>query len=281
MSAKIISLLLIAIVFAANGCGTQRVSSQTNQTLMPSPTPTPKPTEIGKLENAVRLENKWSSKFAFDNKTIAEKVEGKYWYELSAEYPQIKQKQSPNIKAFNSWIKTKVLGYVGRFRWLIKEEKRKKSHHVEWGLNLSCEVYYSDDEFISLRLMHTVMEAGQMHPIDYYETLNYDLKNNRLLTLKDLYKSEEEYLKRVSSYCRKELKEQYEMRYTDNDWIDRGTEPKKENFPNWILTPDGIFISFEDYQVGSHAFGQPDILIPYSELKGVLKEKNLVEKFLK
>ena len=107
------------------------------------------------------------------------------------------------------------------------------------------------------------MAAGQMHPINYYETINYDLRNNRKLRRRDVFKRG--YLKAFSSYSRKELTEKYALGL--DPWVMEGTLPRQDNFANWNIVPDGILLSFEDYQVSSHSFGQPEFVVPYSVLK--------------
>ena len=119
---------------------------------------------------------------------------------------------------------------------------------------------------------------GQMHPIDYYETINYDLRRGMLRAL-DVFKRG--YLKVFTSYSRKELKEKYDLTYSTDDWARRGTMPKKSNFNNWNLVPDGVLLSFEDYQIAAHAFGQAEMIIPYAELKRVLRSDSVVSQFSK
>jgi hypothetical protein len=133
-------------------------------------------------------------------------------------------------------------------------------------------MYYSDDDLISFRLTHSVMAAGQMHPIAYYETINYDLRKGRPLRAYDIFKRG--YLKTLSDYSRKSLRETYDL--SAEDWLMEGTAPRARNFPDWNIVPDGILISFEDYQVGSHSFGQPELIVPYSVLKRSLRGTKLI-----
>ena len=106
-------------------------------------------------------------------------------------------------------------------------------------------MYYSDDRLISFRLTHSVMAAGQMHPIAYYETINYDLGKQGALHARDVFGRG--YLKVFSAYSRKYLNDTYEV--PNDDWFIEGTAPRLRNFGNWNVVPDGILISFEDYQV--------------------------------
>ena len=111
------------------------------------------------------------------------------------------------------------------------------------------------------------MEAGQMHPIDYYETLNYDLRQGKVLQINDVFCSEKQFLRAVSDFSRQELARAYGL---IDEWSQGGTTPEKKHFLNWNLVPDGVIIAFEDYQIQCHAFGQAELVIPFSALRKTL-----------
>ena len=192
-------------------------------------------------------------------------------YDLSATYPKLNSSK-PEARRFNKWIRHKVLGYVGEFRTKAGAEQpnRKKAQAQLWGLELEYSVLYSNGRFISLRLEHQVMEAGQMHPINYYETINYDLQHGRQLRATDVFKRG--YLKRLSIYSRKYLRDHYVVLEAE---LDDGTQPIVDNFTNWNIVPEGVLLSFEDYQVGPHSFGQPEFVVPYSALEGTIQQNVL------
>lgn len=119
------------------------------------------------------------------------------------------------------------------------------------------------------------MAAGQMHPIAYYETINYDLTKQRALLARDVFGRG--YLKIFSAYSRKYLSDTYEI--LNDDWFIDGTAPRLRNFGNWNVVPDGILISFEDYQVSSHSFGQPELIVPHSELRKVMLRSGITRWF--
>jgi len=242
--------------------------------VLPSPEPTPstppKPTQ------AKPIEKKWPIKHTFATKSFEEKQ----GYELSVEYPQVAPARTPEVRGFNRWIKRKVLGHAARFRRLARAERRDKTRTrppIEEGLELSFLIYYSDQRLISMRLTHRVMEAGQMHPINYYETLNYDFKKGRALHVHEVFKRG--YLKRFSTFSREYLTQTFAM--SSDGWMLRGTAPRAFNFPNWNIVPDGILLSFEDYQVNSHNFGQPEFVVPFAKLRRVLVDKGLAGRFLR
>lgn len=165
-----------------------------------------------------------------------------------------------------------MLSYARDFRRLADAEQRKKNTLQQlWGLELSYDVCYSNEGFISLRVRRVLMETGQMHPINYYETINYDLQQGRQLGPKDIFKRG--YLKGLSDYSRKHLRERYVI--PEEDSFDRGTKPNVANFINWNIVPDGVLLSFEDYQVGPHTFGQPEFVVPFASLPDTVRQDTL------
>ena len=267
-----VRILLFILVWSAlviaSGC-TQTEASRSTVEAKPAPVASPTP---GLPTQAERITPNWPNHFTFVEHSIPSRDFIKEGYELEAQYPQISSDKR-EARRFNRWIKNKVLGHANEFRRLADAEQRRKHKQkpVLWGLDLSYVVYYSNESLISLRLTHSVMEAGQMHPIAYYETINFDLKKGRLLRAKDVFKRG--YLKSFSSYSRKHLMDHYAN--LDEPGVKRGTEPNVSSFTNWNIVPDGVLLSFEDYQVGPHSFGQPEFVVPFSAMRDTIQQNVL------
>ncbi|HWW75520.1 MAG TPA: RsiV family protein, partial [Pyrinomonadaceae bacterium] len=67
----------------------------------------------------------------------------------------------------------------------------------------------------------------------------------------------------------------------DDEGIRAGAEPKAENYENWTITPRGLVVTFDYYQLGSYAAGAQKIILPYAELKDVIKPDGPLAPFLK
>jgi len=272
--AHIVPILGLVVSVSLSSCS-RSYSGQTSTITVTSTAASPSPSpETHKRSQAQPIDKTWPSKFRFSAHSIDRTHEGLRSYEISADRPYIMNAKTAATRHFNRWMSRKIRGYVKRFESLeraaeIRDRKRRlKKVAIEESLEIGYLVYYSDKRLISLRLTHTVMAVGQMHPIAYYETINYDLDKQRPLETRDVFRPG--YLKVFSSYSRKHLRDKYEI--SDDNWLDRGTSPRSRNFPNWNIVPDGILISFDDYQVSSHSFGQPELIVPCSELCSVLRD---------
>ncbi|PQP22699.1 RsiV family protein [Rhodococcus opacus] len=54
------------------------------------------------------------------------------------------------------------------------------------------------------------------------------------------------------------------------DFERSGIEPTEANFANWLATPAGMEIHFDDYQVGPHAIGLVTVTVPWDALADVI-----------
>jgi len=139
-------------------------------------------------------------------------------------------------------------------------------------------IVQSNSSFVSFVLSFGAFTGGA-HGYEVKKSYNYDLENNRYLTLADIYKGDESYLDKLSQTSREILKKEYatvsdeDRANSDplaiedyleniNSSIDSGTEPLEDNFKTFTFTPNGIKIYFAQYQVGPYVMGMPEIEIP-------------------
>jgi len=146
-------------------------------------------------------------------------------------------------------------------------------------LNFSSDftIIQSNSSYVSFVFKYGGFSGGA-HGYENIVSFNYDVKNNRIIELKDLFLNDPEYLTFLSDTSRKYLKNQLTSiseeekdnsdpealkEYIDNmiSMIDSGTEPNIENFSVFTFTPDKIKIYFAQYQVGPYVIGMPEVEI--------------------
>src|SRR5262249_30472423 len=99
-----------------------------------------------------------------------------------------------------------------------------------------------------------------------------------ILKLADLFQPNSNYLKVISDYCIKEIKK---LDVSDDEWIRNGAGPKLENYDSWNVTPEGLQITFDAYQVASYAAGPQEVTVPYSLLKPIINPDGPLAAFVK
>ena len=125
---------------------------------------------------------------------------------------------------------------------------------------------------------------GGAHGMTYFETINFDLNNNKLIGLEDLFEQGYGYLEVISGYCRRDLKEQMDKQgwQPDEQWIEEGTDPgNTDTFTNFLVAPSGLIVKFPAYQVAPYAAGDFSVLIPYGQFEGHVNPDSMIAQYVR
>lgn len=190
----------------------------------------------------------------FDTKTAKEKTKK---YDISVSYPQF---IGGNYAALNLALKN------AGSKNLVEFKKYDAMPEMQNYLDSGGYLEFANNNLAVFRFSEETFTGGA-HPSHYTKTFNYDLKNNKILKLADLFKPNSKYLQKLSKLSKEKLE--------DNLDFEDGIKPLAKNFSNFLITPKGLIIYFNEYQVASYAAGPQEILIPYSELKGFWIKNNL------
>jgi hypothetical protein len=113
--------------------------------------------------------------------------------------------------------------------------------------------------------------SGAAHGNPYTLSYTFDTKTGELLALRDFFNEGTQYLKVLSDESRVLLKEKLADWY-DETWVQTGTEPREENFKNFLPTQNGFKFIFDPYQVAPYAAGKHEIEIGNTILEDYLKK---------
>ena len=193
----------------------------------------------------------------------------KYHVELS--YPRIRETSTESTRDFNKLISDFVDGKKAEFMKEVTANDYDDERPFEFYVNF--DVGYTNKYFVSV-VLYTYYYMGGAHGSTIGYSFNYDLDNNKNLKLSDLF--EGNYLNIISEYCIKEIMKDDE--YADETWVKEGAGPKAENFETFTLNNKGLIIHFQQYQVLPYAAGMPDVIVPRSELKNVVKKDGLLKR---
>lgn len=195
-------------------------------------------------------------------------------YSIETSYPQLTGKLSPSAEKFNQLISELVEQEVLRFKKYVAadmvhmknlpEEARQNSLHIDYDVDV---ISPNNNTVISVRLSIEGMQAGRAHPYHTNHVLNYDLAQEKVLTLADLFKPKSKYLAVISNYCRDALNKKLK---SDQFMVAEGTKPIEKNFKNWSIDEDSIVFTFEEYQVAPYVYGSQEVDIPYAVLKELI-----------
>ncbi|RDI42815.1 RsiV family protein [Aquicella lusitana] len=196
-------------------------------------------------------------------------------YQIKAKSPELAGNLNSQAKQFNQLIDTAVSGQIDQFKKEVVKSFPDIKNLPESVRQNNLDIFYDlstvsagSQTLLSVRFNNEFYFAGAAHPGRKIQVVNYDLQTGKQLALNDLFKANSNYLNVIATYSREQLKK--ELQQQDNDWFEKGTAPKSENYKNWNLLPEGILFTFEEYQVAAYVFGQPEVLVPYKVLESVI-----------
>jgi ABC-type lipoprotein export system ATPase subunit len=171
-----------------------------------------------------------------------------------------------------------------RFDTLLSDAARKPIASFEDGLSTSAlptefanetsmlvgtaTTNLLDHQFASFSLNIWQFEAGAVHPFATVKTFNFDETTGRQIQVADLFQPGSDWLSVLSEESRV-LLPRIIGPITLPGELDTGTTAVASNFGAWALTPWGLSIQFQEYQVADYASGQPTIVIPFGALRAI------------
>jgi len=198
-------------------------------------------------------------------------------YSLDAEYPQIEG--DARFDKFNAAARAMITKDVAAFK--SAETPEASDEEIDLPdetqtstLDIGYQIRFATDDLISVEFHNGQYSRGAAHGNSFTAVLNYDVKNGKKLALADLFNPKSNYLKLISDYCIKDLKEQSKKEKDSmlmDDQIQEGASARADNYKAWTITRKGLWIVFDPYQVAAYAAGPQHVLVPYSALKAIVK----------
>ena len=198
-------------------------------------------------------------------------------YTVDAEYPQIEG--DPRFDNFNREARGLITKDVAAFKTGENSQEADAvgelpSETQNSTLDIRYEIRCATDNLISIEFTDASYERGAAHGNSNTTVLNYDVKNGKKLALADLFNSNSKYLNVLSAYCIKDLRDRAKKdkdAMLDEEMMKTGASPKADNYRACAITRQGLWVTFDPYQVAPYAAGPQYVLVPYSALKDIIK----------
>jgi hypothetical protein len=196
-------------------------------------------------------------------------------YSIQATWPILEWGGDPRVQAFNRAVETMVREEIQTFKdGVLKLPDDPALSEYASSLQISYTTQNYDRGILSVLLRISFYSAGAAHPGSYFRAVNYDLREGKELALADLFQPGADYLSLLSSACLEDLQNRHVLGWEE------GALPKEENFRNWNVTPGGLLITFDEYQVAPYALGPQSVIIPYETLSELLRPDGPLSGFL-
>lgn len=161
------------------------------------------------------------------------------------------------------------------------KDKDINTDSYPWQLTVDMREFTSAGDLASV-LIYTLSYTGGAHPNHYYESLNFNTNNQRIISLDDLF-SDSKYIYELSKYVTDSLlkikSDKTGEEIQSDEWIERGALPLSENFGIFVFVPnndhtkiEGIKFIFPPYTVGPYSDGTYEVFVPAKAFLKFLKE---------
>lgn len=252
-----LSSMILFVILACNALGPVAAPTE-----MPSPVP-PTATSAPRLSQQLTMTSRTSEE---TNQTPP--------FRITSQTPELTGSDDPRLIAFNQRLSDLVKKEVDTWRQSFLQNTMPD---LSGGSSLDATYTRVSqiDDLWSFKFDFNFYSAGAAHPGLYSITLNYDLAQGKELGLADLFLPDSNSLETISQYCITELSKQpgFEGPFAD------GAQPTPENYRNWNITPDGLLITFDTYQVAPGASGPIQVLVPYDQLRGLINPQGVLASF--
>lgn len=119
--------------------------------------------------------------------------------------------------------------------------------------NLSYDVVRSRSDSADVMLMHNEYTGGA-HGSTKLEAMMLDA-NGKQIDPWSVFDNPDEELQKISAEARRQLVERYSNVEGIEEMIQKGTEPKRENYKHMVRTEDGVRVYFEPYTIAPGSEG--------------------------
>lgn len=130
----------------------------------------------------------------------------------------------------------------------------------------SYNIVRNDDAVISIEYVLNCYLTGAAHGGKTTQVQNFLIKPFQPVTLAELV-GDNSSITELSNLIRNMLLSS--EKYSDEEWVLRGTEPEEKNFSLFVLGDYGIEFKFEEYQISCYADGRQSLWISYQQLEAI------------
>lgn len=206
--------------------------------------------------------------FNIDKLNNIEKANNENYY-MRIDYPSIENKKEYRsvIKSIKIYIENKKKEFID----LVKDLEKKE---VPYDFIVSNTMNEYED-IVSIHLQ-VYSYTGGAHYMREDKSFYFMKETGREINLNDVL-VETEKLSELAKTAYTHLVKYITLNDLNfiEDFVREGTEAKFENFMHFTFKENGLEILFPPYQVASWADGEIKIIIPYAELKGIIKDEYL------
>jgi len=187
-------------------------------------------------------------------------------YTIKAQIPFLRGSEDLRVINFNNEMTQLTKEEIAKFKDNVVQIATSLPGSSGSSYDQQFKVLSPTGNLISLRFQIMIYIEGAAHPGTHSRTVTYNLEAGSDVKLSQLFLPDSGYLERIANYCILQLS----TRDIGFEAFADGAKPIPENYGNWNVTPDGLLITFDEYQVAAYAAGAQEVVVPYTELQPVI-----------
>ncbi len=197
-------------------------------------------------------------------------------YKITTQTASLTGSDDPRVQTFNKEMNDFVQSVIADYKKNMASIGPPPIQATS-SFDVRYQVVSPPGNILSINYQTEGYVAGMAHPYHLIYTFNYDLEAGKDIMLSDLFLPNADYLGTLSKYCASQLN----TRNIDFQDFSQGADPTADNYKNWNITPDGLLITFDEYQVAAYVAGPQTVTVPYSELKSLIDPNGPLGSFVK
>lgn len=161
---------------------------------------------------------------------------------------------------------------------VIQRFKNFKRHFPKsankWYVSKETSIDYNNNSILCLKVTETSFLGGA-HPNTMTNYFNFDLKSGKRIFLTDIIKKDS--LSVLTKLAEKVFRTNHNMKKNET-YKQAGFWFKNDGFwlpENFGIEKKGLLFYYNDYEIAPYYFGPTKILVPYKEIKDIIKENGV------
>ena len=125
-------------------------------------------------------------------------------------------------------------------------------------------------DIVSIKFYMSDYYAGAAHPNHYTASFNYDMQQDREMTMDDIFSvNEQEYSKVLDPIVRLRLEQELEQRGAEGFLDEDKVLVSKDSTVN--ISSQGLIFTFDPYEVAPYAVGMLEVRVPFEDIMSITK----------
>lgn len=169
--------------------------------------------------------------------------------------------------------------FARHFMQAYKQDMTNRNTRMNYQVQTAATVVRQDSALVALQLSGYSFQGGA-HGSSLTMFINWNTKSHQYITLKDILT--DNYQHALDSVAEKIFRKQEKL--SDTESLKPNYFFKNDQFSlnnNFLITPTGIRFLYNQYEIKPYAAGQTELVVPYKQIKWLLRPNTVVSQYHK